>query len=701
MTTMTGLLGLMDNSNGFGTYASKSITIAAGETYVYTLVNYNKANSGTDIFENWVVEGRRSDNNHCFDFRADGGYWTWKPNEDAQILSASYSGNNSTYVSPTVTEWLSAYNGVTVTLTISRSNDGNTITVAHSATVNSNPYSGTFTCTGFGTETATVIITNEDSHQIINKVVYTSASNAVTTYELKNIDLSLFDANCTYTDGTASFQLNSGKWSKLDLSNYFSGISGIITGLNLKFTENIATGGRMGFGLFGNNKSTWDNGMPETNNAVSTWGVLGNASNRVYYNDTYATTLTNGSSIAIEINMDLLNKNFTFIQNGTKLVDNQSFIDKDIVYPKYFAGHSWTNESNPTTLTAMTMEIVYEEANYTPTFTLSNGEAKHLTFHNQSNGSNNWDNWKIDVYNNSFKSSSIRADWWDDMRGSNGNFNPAYQYSTDGGYTAGSSIWDNFHTDLQNADVEFTLSYTGGSLYIIGTMKKGDDIYYVNYTKTGLSGDLDIHLYGNNATLSNINYYTTSAKTTTVQPGAVKVTIATSGYSSLGCANGLDFSSVDGLTAYVVTDITNTTVKLTSVNELPANSGVILKGTAGDTYSIPMKSDASYDGTNKLHAAVTAYDCAANEVYIMQGGEFHLVTAASTVPAGKAYLLAEDVPSGARSLEFFFDDETTGVTSIEKGQWTIDNAWYNLNGQKVLNPTKGLYIVNGKKVIIK
>ena len=85
----------------------------------------------------------------------------------------------------------------------------------------------------------------------------------------------------------------------------------------------------------------------------------------------------------------------------------------------------------------------------------------------------------------------------------------------------------------------------------------------------------------------------------------------------------------------------------------------------------------------------------------MQGGQFHLVTAASTVPAGKAYLLASDVPSGARSLDFFFDDETTGVTSIEKGQLTIDNAWYNLNGQKVLNPSKGLYIVNGKKVIIK
>ena len=182
----------------------------------------------------------------------------------------------------------------------------------------------------------------------------------------------------------------------------------------------------------------------------------------------------------------------------------------------------------------------------------------------------------------------------------------------------------------------------------------------------------------------------------------VSGTIASSGYSTLASGCGLDFANATGLeAAYVVSDITNTTVKLTSVNELPANSGVILKGTPGATYSIPIKSTAAYAGTNKLHAAVTAYNCSANEVYIMQSGQFHHVTAASTVPAGKAYLLASDVPSGARSLDFFFDDETTGVTSIEKGQWTIDNAWYNLNGQKVLNPSKGLYIVNGKKVVIK
>lgn len=180
----------------------------------------------------------------------------------------------------------------------------------------------------------------------------------------------------------------------------------------------------------------------------------------------------------------------------------------------------------------------------------------------------------------------------------------------------------------------------------------------------------------------------------------VSGTIASSGYSSLASAYGLDFAHATGLNAaYVVTATTNDAVTLTSVDELPANQGVILKGTASTAYSIPVKADATYDGINLLKAGVEAYNCAANEVYILQGGEFCLVSAASTVPAGKAYLLASDVPTEARSLGFLFGDETTAISAV--GKDVSNGVFYNLNGQRVDSPKKGLYIVNGKKVIIK
>ncbi len=47
--------------------------------------------------------------------------------------------------------------------------------------------------------------------------------------------------------------------------------------------------------------------------------------------------------------------------------------------------------------------------------------------------------------------------------------------------------------------------------------------------------------------------------------------------------------------------------------------------------------------------------------------------------------------------------ETTGIRSIDNGQWIIDNSWYSLDGRKLSGkPTKkGLYINNGKKVVIR
>lgn len=188
----------------------------------------------------------------------------------------------------------------------------------------------------------------------------------------------------------------------------------------------------------------------------------------------------------------------------------------------------------------------------------------------------------------------------------------------------------------------------------------------------------------------------------TLTPRPFTGTIASSGYSSLACKYKLDFENATGLTAaYVVSNITKDAVTLTSVTELPANQGVILKGTSGAEYSIPVKATAAAPAINKLKAAVTATAIEANEAYILQGGKFCLVTADSEVPAGKAYLLAEDVPTNAHELGFVFEDDATGINNVENARQILSGDFYNLAGQRVAQPAKGLYIVNGRKVVVK
>ena len=94
-----------------------------------------------------------------------------------------------------------------------------------------------------------------------------------------------------------------------------------------------------------------------------------------------------------------------------------------------------------------------------------------------------------------------------------------------------------------------------------------------------------------------------------------------------------------------------------------------------------------------------------NYVLANKGGNlgFYAVSDGSTLGAGKAYLPlpTADLPSAAREFTLIFDDgETTEIMKVAS-QEKASQGYYDLQGRRVANPTSGLYIVNGKKVIIK
>ena len=89
--------------------------------------------------------------------------------------------------------------------------------------------------------------------------------------------------------------------------------------------------------------------------------------------------------------------------------------------------------------------------------------------------------------------------------------------------------------------------------------------------------------------------------------------------------------------------------------------------------------------------------------YFIAGGEFKKATENNTVKPFRSYLKLKEGQT-ARSLNFMIDDQTTTqvIEGLEiEGQKIVEGV-YNMQGQKVQNMNrKGLYIINGKKVMVK
>lgn len=179
----------------------------------------------------------------------------------------------------------------------------------------------------------------------------------------------------------------------------------------------------------------------------------------------------------------------------------------------------------------------------------------------------------------------------------------------------------------------------------------------------------------------------------------------------------LDFSGTS-VRAYIATYTSEkNVVKLTQKTKVPANTGVLIFSNSNLTNQSIPTTTASTDNVdgNKLVAVSEAMTLGAagegyeNYVLVIEGGKpvFQKIGATSaSMSAGQAYLqIPARTGSGgsARTIRVVFDDEdqTTGIKNLTPTLSESERVVYNLQGRRVTQPTKGLYIVNGKKVVIK
>lgn len=148
--------------------------------------------------------------------------------------------------------------------------------------------------------------------------------------------------------------------------------------------------------------------------------------------------------------------------------------------------------------------------------------------------------------------------------------------------------------------------------------------------------------------------------------------------------------------AYIIDGEAN----MIEVTSVPANTPVLLEGAGTKSFNIIASSTTNVSANCLKMSDGTAKSTNAQPIYVLANGNEGVgfyKWAGAALSKGKVYL---ELPAAASSRTFIgLGGETTGIDNVNAN--VNDNSYFDLQGRRVAQPTKGLYIVNGKKVILK
>ena len=257
-----------------------------------------------------------------------------------------------------------------------------------------------------------------------------------------------------------------------------------------------------------------------------------------------------------------------------------------------------------------------------------------------------------------------------------------------------------------------SIIYAGQEQSVTLTLSPTSDVRILDVTVNAGS----INNIGNNQ-FSLLMANTNAILTVTLEeiPTKISINIGSNGIATFCCPYDIDFSGIEGLTAYIVSGFSPSAgqLTLTSVGEVPAGEGLLLRGTKGN-YDVPcITTDAYY--SNLLTGVTTTTEISPIDGdqtnFILANGShginFYTLSGTGNLAAGKAYLhlpssAVSAITNNIKGFIFLFDgenNETTGFNGVYN-QKEIDQC-YDLQGRRISQLIRGLYIINGKKLIKK
>ena len=208
----------------------------------------------------------------------------------------------------------------------------------------------------------------------------------------------------------------------------------------------------------------------------------------------------------------------------------------------------------------------------------------------------------------------------------------------------------------------------------------------------------------------------TAINTAKVEVSRITLTIPAKSYMARIDADKRQIeNAVAGVKLYSVKSVTNTEVELTGelsviaaempyfiYNDNDTEVEVSIVVSSNDADNVDYDSE-HFKGT-LVDKTFTDEDMQQADHYVLSGGSsFVWVKDAGTLSAGKCWIQLPKSSGNARALSIVSEGETTGISEElrVKSEKFATAPVYDLQGRRVMQPTKGLFIVGGKKVVIK
>lgn len=188
---------------------------------------------------------------------------------------------------------------------------------------------------------------------------------------------------------------------------------------------------------------------------------------------------------------------------------------------------------------------------------------------------------------------------------------------------------------------------------------------------------------------------------------AITAKLNASGYATYCNQYPLSFANNENVTAWALTGIEKDgdgTYKMNYTQitgAVKGGVGMLLKGEANDEVEIESKNSEDTPTTNLFVGTLAPTYVEAGAVYGLSGSTFKKSASNGTVKANKAYIPASELPADAKSFIFVFENETTGIRTMETHSAEEVKAIFNIAGQRLQNMQKGINIVGGKKILVK